>query len=491
MGIAVPRDYGQFIDGSWRESASGRTIDVVNPATGEILARAAAGDAADVDRAVSAADKAFGKWGRSSPSERQRALLEIAARIERRARDFAMLETLNVGKPIRETRRIDIPGAADHFRYFAGVLRNLHGLAQAINPSVLHFTLREPLGVVGAIVPWNYPLLLATWKIAPALAAGNTVVVKPAEQTPLTVLELADELKDVLPPGVLNVVTGYGPDAGAPLARHPRVRKVAFTGETATGRLILEYASENVVPATVELGGKSPHIVFPDADVDRAVEGVMTGIFQNQGEICYAGSRLFLHADIHDRFLSALSAKVKSLRIGDPTNEETQVGSLVSREQLEKVLSYIEIGRSEGAALVCGGERPADPALSRGFFVTPAIFDGVRNGMRIAQEEIFGPVLSVIPWRDEKAMIAEANDVAYGLAAGLWTRDLAAAVRTARALQAGTVWVNTYGYVYAGAPFGGFKKSGFGRETAFETLAHYTQSKSVFISTSEKLTGLY
>ncbi len=491
MTLAGSRDYQLFIDGAWREPASGGTIEVTNPATGEVLGRVPAGNATDIDRAVSAAEKAFGKWGRSSPAERQRTLLEIAARIERRAGEFALLETLNVGKPIRETRHIDIPATIDHFRYFAGVLRHLEGHTQAINPSVLHFTLREPLGVVGAIVPWNYPLLLAAWKVAPALAAGNTVVVKPAEQTPLTLLELANELKDVLPPGVFNVVTGYGPDAGAPLARHPRVRKVAFTGETATGRLILRYASENIVPATVELGGKSPHIVFPDADVDRAIEGVLTGICQNQGAICYAGSRLFLHEDIHDRFLEKLAAKVKTLKVGDPANEETQVGALVSREHMEKVLSYIEIGKNEGAALVCGGERPADPSLSRGLFVTPAIFDGVRNGMRIAQEEIFGPVLSVIPWKDDKTMIAEANDVAYGLAAGLWTRDLPTAVRTARALQAGTVWVNTYGYVYAGAPFGGFKQSGFGRETAFETLAHYTQSKSVFISTSEKLTGLY
>ncbi len=491
MAVAAPREYQLFIDGAWRESASGGTIDVANPATGELLARVAAGNATDVGRAVAAAGKAFARWGRSSPAERQRTLLEVAARIERRARDFALLETRNVGKPIRETKHIDIPAAIDHFRYFAGVLRHLQGHTQAINPSVLHFTLREPLGVVAAIVPWNYPLLLAAWKIAPALAAGNTVVVKPAEQTPLTMLELAEELKDVLPPGVFNVVTGYGPDAGAPLARHPGVRKVAFTGETATGRLILQYAAENIIPATLELGGKSPHIVFPDADFDRAIEGVMMGICQNQGAICYAGSRLFLHEDIHDRFLERLAAKVGALKVGDPASEETQVGALVSKEQLDKVLSYIEIGKKEGAALVCGGERPADPSLSRGLFVTPAVFDGVRNAMRIAQEEIFGPVLSVIPWKDEKAMIAEANGVAYGLAAGLWTRDLAAAVRTARALQAGTVWINTYGYVYAGAPFGGYKQSGFGRETAFETLSHYTQSKSVFISTSEKLTGLY
>lgn len=491
MSISTPRDYQLFINGTWQDSASRTSIDVVNPATGELLARTPAGNSADVDRAVAAAAKAFEKWGTSSPVERQRILLEIAARIEKRAGEFAMLETLNVGKPIRETKRIDIPGAIDHFRYFAGVLRHLQGHTQAVHPSVLHFTLREPLGVVGAIVPWNYPLLLATWKLAPALAAGNTVVVKPAEQTPLTLLELADELKDLLPPGVFNVVTGYGPDAGTPLARHPRVRKVAFTGETATGRLILQYASESIVPVTVELGGKSPHIVFPDADIERAVEGVMTGICQNQGAICHAGSRLFLHVDIHDRFLERLVEKVRNLKVGDPAQEATQVGSLVSREQFDKVFSYLDTGRKEGATLVCGGERPGDPELARGFFVTPAVFDGVRNGMRIAQEEIFGPVLSVLPWKDPGAMIADANDVAYGLASGLWTRDLSAAIRTAKALQAGTVWVNTYGYFYAGAPFGGYKQSGFGRESAFETLNHYTQSKSVYISTSDKLTGWY
>ena len=491
MGAVAQKEYEHFIGGKWQESGSGKFIEVNNPATGELLARVAAGNSKDVDLAVAAAEKAFETWRLTSPVERQNILLEIASRIEKRAADYALLETRNVGKPIRETTYIDIPLAIDHFRYFAGVLRNIEGHTQVVDPSMLHLTLREPLGVVGHILPWNFPLLLTAWKLAPALAAGNTVVMKPAEQTPLTALELANDLKDLLPPGVLNVVTGYGPDVGAPLASHPRVRKVAFTGETTTGRLILQYASENIVPVTLELGGKSPHIIFPDADIDRAVEGVMIGVFLNQGEVCTAGSRLFLHEDIHDLFLEKLIAKVKGLRIGDPTKMETQLGALVSREQFDKVLSYIEIGKREGAALKCGGQKPEDPSLSKGFFVTPAVFDGVRNTMRIAQEEIFGPVLSVLPWKDYDAMIAEANDIAYGLGSGLWTNDLKKAIRTAKALQAGTVWINTYNYLFAGAPFGGYKKSGFGREVAFETLNHYTQTKTLFLNTGDQPVGLY
>ncbi|MGZ8432528.1 MAG: aldehyde dehydrogenase family protein, partial [Candidatus Deferrimicrobiaceae bacterium] len=424
-------------------------------------------------------------------AERQGILLEIANRIQKRARDYAELESLNVGKPIRESMNIDIPLAIDHYRYFAGVLRNLQGTTQTVDPTMLHFTLREPLGVVGHILPWNFPLLLAAWKLAPALAAGNTVVMKPAEQTPVTLLELANDLRDLLPPGVLNVVTGYGPDVGAPLASHPGVRRLSFTGETTTGRLILQYASENIVPATMELGGKSPHIIFPDADVERAIEGVMIGVFLNQGEVCSAGSRLFVHDAIYDRFMKKLVAKVKGLKIGNPMKEDTQLGPIVSREQMEKVLSYIEIGKKEGATLLCGGTRVADPELAKGFFVTPAIFGDVKNKMRIAQEEIFGPVVSVIRWSDYDTMIEQANDIAYGLGAGLWTETLPLAIKTAKALQAGTVWINTYNALTAGAPFGGYKKSGFGRECAFDTLLHYTQIKSVFVSTAEKPMGLY
>jgi acyl-CoA reductase-like NAD-dependent aldehyde dehydrogenase len=314
---------------------------------------------------------------------------------------------------------------------------------------------------------------------------------KPAEQTPVTLLELANDLRDLLPPGVLNVVTGYGPDVGAPLASHPGVRRISFTGETTTGRLILQYASENIVPATMELGGKSPHIIFPDADVERAIEGVMIGVFLNQGEVCSAGSRLFVHDAIYDRFMGKLVAKVKGLKIGNPMKEDTQLGPIVSREQMEKVLSYVEIGKKEGATLLCGGTRVADPELARGFFVTPAVFGDVGNKMRIAQEEIFGPVVSVIRWNDYDTMIAQANDIAYGLGAGLWTETLPLAIRTAKALQAGTVWINTFNALAAGAPFGGYKKSGFGRECAFDTLLHYTQIKSVFVSTAEKPIGLY
>jgi acyl-CoA reductase-like NAD-dependent aldehyde dehydrogenase len=489
--VARKAEYAHFIGGNWQPSGSGKTIDVINPATGELLARVAAGNSKDVDLAVAAAEKAFEQWKLTSPIERQNILLEIASRIEKRANDYAMLETRNVGKPIRESSFIDVPFAVDHFRYFAGVLRNLQGHTQVTDPTTLHMTLREPIGVVGHILPWNFPLLLAAWKLAPALAAGNTVVMKPAEQTPLTLLQLAEDLKDLLPPGVLNVITGYGPDVGAPLASHPRVRKLSFTGETTTGRLILQYASENIVPATMELGGKSPHIIFPDADVERAIEGVMIGIFFNQGEVCTAGSRLFVHDAIYDSFVEKVVAKAKGIKVGDPAKPDTQLGPIVSREQMEKVLSYIEIGKKEGATLLCGGTRPADPALANGFFVTPAVFGNVRNKMRIAQEEIFGPVVSVIRWKDYDTMIAEANDIAYGLGAGLWTDNLPLAVKTAKALQAGTVWINAYNALFAGAPFGGYKKSGFGRECAFETLLHYTQTKSLFVNTAEKPMGLY
>jgi len=491
MGAAVQKEYDLFIGGKWTKSGSKKTIDVLNPATGELLTRVPAGDSRDVDAAVAAAREAFVSWRKTSAVERQGILLEIANRIQKRARDYAEMETLNVGKPIRESMNIDIPMAIDHYRYFAGVLRNIQGLTQSIDQNMLHFTLREPLGVVGHILPWNFPLLLAAWKLAPSLAAGNTVVMKPAEQTPLTLLELANDLRDVLPPGVLNVVTGYGPDAGAPLASHTGIRKVSFTGETTTGRLILQYASENIVPATMELGGKSPHIIFPDADFERAIEGVLIGVFFNQGEVCTAGSRLFVHDAIYDSFVEKLVAKVKGIKVGDPMKEDTQLGPIVSREQMEKVLSYVEIGKKEGATLLCGGTRPSDPALSKGFFVNPTIFGGVRNKMRIAQEEIFGPVVSVIRWNDYDAMIAEANDTAYGLASGLWTENLPLAINTAKALQAGTVWINNYNSLYAGASFGGYKKSGFGRECAFETLQYYTQTKSIFVSTAEKPMGLY
>ena len=388
---------------------------------------------------------------------------------EARPRLRASWRRLNVGKPIRESTLIDVPLAIDHFRYFAGMTRHVHGLTQVVDGNTLNFTLREPLGVVGNILPWNFPLLLIAWKLAPALAAGNTVVMKPAEQTPLSALELANDLRDLLPAGVFNVVTGYGPDVGAPLASHPDVRKVAFTGETTTGRLILQYASENIVPVTVELGGKSPHIIFPDADIERAVEGVMIGIFLNQGQVCCAGSRLFLHDDIHDRFLELLVQKVKGLKIGDPRRTIPR-WARSSRGTSTRRCSRTSTSGARRVRPSCAGGRGRRPGAVLGTLRHPRRLRGVRNGMRLAQEEIFGPVLSVLRWKNYDTMIADANDMAYGLGAGLWTDNLSLAVKTAKALQAGTVWINTYNALYAGAPFGGYKKSGFGRETAFETL---------------------
>jgi len=473
-----------LVDGRWVEAASGRAFETVNPATGEALARVAEGDAEDIDRAVRAARRAFddGEWPRMAPRDRERILARVAELIERHAAALAQLETLDNGKAIAESASVDIPAAADTFRYYAGWVNKMSGETLPSAPEFFTFTLREPVGVCGQIIPWNFPLLMAAWKLAPALACGNTVVLKPAEQTPLSALRLGELLLEAgVPPGVVNIVPGFGPTAGAALVRHPLVDKVAFTGSTEVGKEIHRASADTLKRISLELGGKSPNIVFADADIDSAVRGALTGVFFNQGEVCCAGTRLLVESSLHDRFAEALAAAARGMKQGPGLDPETQIGPLVSAEQLERVTGYLELGLREGAKPLAGGGRNLAAGLERGYFVQPTVFTGVRNDMRIAREEIFGPVVAVMPFRDEEDAVLQGNDTTYGLAAGVWTRDVSRAHRIARALRAGTVWVNCYNVFDVSAPFGGYKESGYGRELGRQCLDLYTQTKSVWL----------
>ena len=470
-----------FIDNQFVDAVSGRTFETIDPSTEEVLTTVAEGDKADVDKAVAAARRAFetGPWPKMSARERGRFLLRVAGLIEKHADELARLESLDNGKPISETSAVDIPQAAEVFAYYGGWADKVYGQTIPVSESFFTYTLREPHGVCGQIIPWNFPLLMAAWKLAPALACGNTTVLKPAEQTPLTSLRLAELLLEAdIPPGVVNVITGYGPTAGAALAEHMGVDKIAFTGSTEVGRIIQRAAAGNLKSCSLELGGKSPNIVFADADLDAAVKGAMTGIFFNQGEVCCAGSRLFVEEKVHDEFLELFAAHAEGIKVGDPLDPSTQMGAQVSEEQFTKILGYIEAGRSEGAKVVTGGGRAKD----KGYFLQPTIFDGVRADMRIAREEIFGPVVSTLTFRDVDEVIAAGNATNYGLAAAVWTRDISKAHRAARALKAGTVWVNTYNTFDAGVPFGGFKESGIGRELGSQALDLYTQTKAVWVA---------
>jgi aldehyde dehydrogenase (NAD+) len=472
-----------FINGKWVDSVSGKTFDTINPATEEVITSIAEGDKADINLAVTAARKAFeeGPWRKIDARDRGKILLKIMELTEKSKDELALLETLDNGKPISETTNADLPLVIDCLLYYAGWADKIHGETIPVRGEFFNYTIREPVGVVGQIIPWNFPLLMAVWKIAPALACGNTVVLKPAEQTPLTALRLGEICQEAgLPDGVLNIVPGYGPTAGAALAEHMDVDKIAFTGEYTTGRIIMQAASKNLKRVSLELGGKSPNIVFADSDIDSAVNGAMTGIFFNQGEVCCAGSRLFLEKSIHDEFVEKLSNKASSLRVGNPEDVGTQMGAQVSKEQFDKILGYIDSGRQEGAKLVTGGERCG----KRGYFVKPTIFDAVDNNMKIAREEIFGPVVSAITFDDVADMVRQCNSSIYGLAAAVWTRDIKKAHRLARDLKAGTIWVNTYNTFDAASPFGGFKQSGFGRELGIHALELYTQVKSVWINLS-------
>ena len=478
----VPEELGLYIDGEFVDSGSGDTFETRDPTTGAVLAEVPAGDGADIDRAVAAASDAFeGEWGDAGPTERQRLLESIAEAIESERGAFARLDSLDNGKPIRESKA-DAYLAAEHFRYFAGVVRAAEGETVPTDGPRQVLTVREPYGVVGQIIPWNFPLLMCAWKLAPALAAGNTVVLKPAEQTPLSALKLMADIDDVLPDGVVNVVTGFGPEAGAPLTEHPDVRKLAFTGSTAVGKQVMEAAADRVADVTLELGGKSPIVVHADADLDQAVRTVTMAIFYNTGECCTAGSRLFVHESVADDLLERLVEAAEGLAVGDPLDGDTRLGPKVSPEQVERTLSFVEQARESGATVVTGGGRPDDGALEGGCFVEPTLVTGIDHDHPAVQQEIFGPVLEVFEWSDYDRMIDLANDVDYGLAAGVVTDDISQGHQTARDIEAGTVWVNQYNDFPDGMPFGGYKQSGIGRERARETLEAYTQAKSIDIS---------
>jgi acyl-CoA reductase-like NAD-dependent aldehyde dehydrogenase len=480
--IGTPRK--MLIDGKWVEAASGKTFDTPNPATGQTLARVAEGDAEDIERAVRAARKAFdaGAWPRTGPTARERLLLKIADLIEQHADELAELETLDNGKTLVESRNVDIPSAAATFRYYAGWPNKTYGETNPSEETFFNYTLREPVGVCGQIIPWNFPLLMAAWKLGPALACGNTCVLKPAEQTPLTALRLGELLLEAgVPPGVVNIVPGFGETAGRALVRHPMVDKIAFTGSTEVGKEIQREAAATLKRVSLELGGKSPNIVFADADAKAAAEGALLGVFFNQGQVCCAGTRLFVEKKMHDEFVDTLATSARTMKQGSGLDPETRIGPLVSQEQLERVTGYLDVGRKEGAKVVLGGARNTTKGLETGFYVEPTIFTGVKNDMRIAREEIFGPVVSVIPFKDEDDAVLQGNDTHYGLAAGVWTRDVSKAHRVARALRAGTVWVNCYNVFDPAAPFGGYKESGYGRELGRYALDLYTQVKSVWL----------
>ena len=490
-GSPLYRDeYGHFINGEWVAGSSGETIDLLNPTYGTVLAKIPSGNAQDVEAAVSAASAALPAWANTSPSERQAILIEIANRLEKRSADFALLETLNNGKVITDSMYFDMPGVIEQFKLFAGAAHTLKG--QSFDrPDALGIVHREPIGVVAQIIPWNIPMLMVATKIAPAMAAGCTIVLKPAETVCLSIMEFFEEMKDVIPPGVVNVVNGYGQNVGEALVTHPDVRKVSFTGSRPTAQKIIQYAAVNMIPQTMELGGKSANIVCADADIDAAVESaIMTTVF-NKGEVCLAGSRLFLHEAIQDEFLEKLKSGLENIRIGDPTDPATQLGPQASVMQRDKICGYLELGPQEGANVLTGGGRATGDNLNAGNFVQPTVFTNVNNDMRIAQEEIFGPVTCAISWNDEDELLRQVNDSVYGLAGGLWTRDLAAAHRITRNMDTGIIWVNRYYNLVSGMPLGGYKQSGFGREFSHDLLDYYTTTKSVVINLQEGKLGVY
>jgi len=493
--ITIKSRYDNFIGGTWVPPVDGRYFENPSPVDGKTFCEVARGTAADIELALDAAHAAKDSWGRTSPTERANILIQIAQRIEDHLEEIAVVECWENGKSVRECLAADLPLAVDHFRYFAGVLRAEEGSITQIDDTTVAYHFNEPLGVVAQIIPWNFPILMAVWKLAPALAAGNCVVLKPAEQTPMSILHLTEKIADLLPDGVLNIVNGFGVEAGKPLASSPRVAKVAFTGETTTGRLIMQYASENLNPVTLELGGKSANIFFADvmdaddAFFDKALEG-FTMFALNQGEVCTCPSRALIQESIYDAFMARALERVAAITTGDPLDTDTMIGAQASNDQLEKILSYLDIGRAEGAEVLIGGHQREVAGHEGGYYVEPTVFAG-HNKMRIFQEEIFGPVVSVTTFKDEAEALELANDSLYGLGAGLWTRDSGVAYRMGRGIQAGRVWTNCYHLYPAGAAFGGYKSSGIGRENHKMMLDHYQQTKNLLVSYSPDKLGFF
>ncbi|MGI6555758.1 MAG: aldehyde dehydrogenase family protein [Pseudoramibacter sp.] len=483
--------YGLFIDGEFRPSSDQAYFKVTNPATGEQLAEVAEATKEDVDAAVKAAWKAFPAWRDTEPGKRAAVLYKIADIIDANKEALARIETLDNGKPIRETTTIDVPYAADHFRYFAGAVLTQKGHASVLDGGLLSLELREPIGVVGQIVPWNFPFLMAAWKLAPALAAGDCVVIKSSSTTPLSVLALMELIQDVVPAGVINVISGKGSRSGQYLLDHPDVRKLAFTGSTEVGYNVARAAADKLIPATLELGGKSANIFFDDANLEQAIDGAQLGILFNQGQVCCAGSRIFVQDGIYDEFVAKLTEQFGKVVQGDPLDPATQVGSQINAGQVKKIASYIDIAKEEGATIAVGGEVNSEGDLAKGNFFKPTLINNVTNDMRVAQEEIFGPVAVVIRFKTEEEVIDMANDSEYGLGGGVWTRDITRALRVARKIETGRMWVNTYNMIPAGAPFGGVKKSGYGRETDLAILDAYTVKKNIMINLSDAPSGFF
>ena len=491
MNVKLKERYGLYINGQWVPASDGATFETHSPATGEHLANCAEATREDVDAAVQAAWAAFPAWKAVEPAKRSEILLKIADRIDENAELLATVESMDNGKPIRETMAIDVPYSSDHFRYFAGAIRTEEGSAKVLDGNFLSLVLQEPIGVVGQIVPWNFPLLMAAWKLAPALAAGDCVVLKSSSATPLSALVLMELIGDLLPAGVVNVITGKGSKSGQYMLEHPGFRKLAFTGSTEVGLDVGKAAAEKLIPSTLELGGKSANIYFDDCQWDMALDGLQLGILFNQGQVCCAGSRVFVQEGIYDKFVAAAVDAFQKIRVGDPLDPNTQMGSQINEGQLKKIMSYIDIAKQEGATIACGGAPCTEGVCAKGSFMQPTLITNVTNDMRVAQEEIFGPVAVVIKFKTEEEVIAMANDSIYGLGGAVWTRDLNRAIRVSRGIETGRMWVNTYNQIPAGAPFGGYKHSGIGRETHKVILSHYTQQKNIMINLGETPSGFY
>lgn len=483
--------YDLYINGQWVPASDGKVFTAYNPATGEKLAECAEATKEDVDAAVKAAWAAFPAWRDMGIAERAGILEKIADIIDENAELLATIESMDNGKPIRETMAIDVPYSSDHFRYFAGAIRVEEGKASVLDGNMMSLILREPIGVVGQIVPWNFPFLMAAWKLAPALAAGNCIVFKPSSTTSLSVLTLVKLIGHLLPPGVLNVITGGGSRSGQYMLDHPGFRKLAFTGSTEVGLDVAKAAADKLIPATLELGGKSANIYFDDCKWDMAIDGLQLGILFNQGQVCCAGSRVFVQEGIYDKFVEAAVKAFNSVNVGNPLDPNTQMGAQVDQGQLRKIMSYVNLAKEEGATIACGGEPYTDGACANGSFMKPTLIVNATNDMRVAQEEIFGPVAVVIKFKTEEEVIAMANDSVYGLGGAVWTRDINRAIRVARGVETGRMWVNTYNQIPSGAPFGGYKQSGIGRETHKVILEHYTQQKNIMINLNETPSGFY